>query len=183
MALRPSDGVGVSTGQPDRIDQNSQAYQERLRAGAQLEIPKTGIDRTRTDPHTQEQARTGGGWQAQERAAGDRGAAWQNGRLDSWRSFSGGRGRQQPDPQLTSGAIVIDGRSSPSVPVNRAQPREPTPTPNNNLQRDVWASMRHAHQRAARFEEYNRESVSPFLSSRPKQKRESVRRGVVLKDR
>ncbi|MCK6549598.1 hypothetical protein L6R52_27425 [Myxococcota bacterium] len=152
MGVGRADGLGVSTGQPGRIDQHSTAYQDQLRPGVRLEIPKTGVDRNRngkSDKTPSERAREG------DAALSERGNLWQNGTLASWQGFANGRNKRGPE----TGAVVIDGQHASGVHAAAELP----PPPRAEAPQDGWGRLNAAHQQAARFEEYAEGAVQPFI--------------------
>jgi hypothetical protein len=154
MGVGRADGLGVSTGQPGRIDQHSTAYQDQLRPGVRLEIPKTGVDRTKNGrPGERSSAEPG---REGDAAVSERGSLWQNGTLASWQGFANGKNKRDPE----AGAVVIDGHHASGV---HAAAEPPPPPPPPEAPKDGWARLNAAHQQAAHFEEYAEGSVQPFI--------------------
>jgi hypothetical protein len=168
MGLAPVDAAGV--GQPKRIDQNGDAYQQRIREGAHLEIPQSGLDRSRNDSKERLATNTG---LSQDDAAKDRGEAWEKRGLQVWERYAqGGERKKQP----SSGAVVIDqGRrdTSPPGPLVK-RPQRPA-----DEDSESWTAWKRAHVGAAESEEYAQDQLSPFLKT-PRQGR---RRYALLNSR
>jgi hypothetical protein len=177
MALRPADAVGVSSGQPERIDQHSEGYQQRIGAD-QLLIQSQPINtpqNLRTDvrrdpatlqspqsqqPQPQPQKNNAPAWQAHERALANSGQAWQTRKTTAWSQFSNGRGRQEP----TSGAVVIDGGRG-TARTRNADPRNPTPLPVEDGDTTGWRRVAVAYRGAAQFEEHAEDRLRPFIGA------------------
>lgn len=172
MGLAPIDAAGI--GQPTRIDQNGEAYQARIRQGANLEIPQTGLDRSRNDNlGDRSGARTSTqSTFTQDQATQDRGQRWETRELQAWERYSNGREQQQQP----SAAVVIDQglkRSAERAPLTQ-RPRPP------DEDTESWRRWKQAHVGAATSEEYARDQLGPFMSTPKEAKR---RRYSILNSR
>lgn len=172
MGLAPIDAAGV--GQPLRIDQNGDAYQQRIRQGANLEIPQTGVDRSRNDnTGDRSGARTAAqNLFTQDQATQDRGQRWETRQLQTWERYSNGGERQQPP----SAAVVIDQglkRNAERDPLTR-RPRPP------DEDTEAWKKWKQAHVGAAESEEYAQDRLGPYMSTPKEAKR---RRYTILNSR
>lgn len=100
-------GVGAGTGQPTRLDFESQNHQAQLRPGNQLDIPRQGIGQTRDRPERDGETgtTTTTGWARQDAMldASERNARAAKG----WGDFTGDRRRDG----LARGAVSIDAPS------------------------------------------------------------------------
>ena len=100
-------GVGAGTGQPTRLDFESQNHQAQLRPGNQLDIPKQGVGQTRDRPERDGETGTTKttGWARQDAMldASERNARAAKG----WGDFTGDRRRDG----LARGAVSIDAPS------------------------------------------------------------------------
>ena len=174
MALRPADAVGVSSGQPERIDQHGEAYAQRISADRLLiqSQPINTPQQLRTDvrreppplqnpqPQQPQPKNNAPTWQAHERALANSGQAWQTRRTTTWSAFSSGRGRQEP----TSGAVVIDGGRRAGR-TRTAETRSPTPIPVEDGDTTGWRRVAVAHRGAAQFVEHAEDRLRPFIGA------------------
>lgn len=155
MAISPVDGALV--GVPARIDQNGDAFQLRIRQGANLEIPQTGVDRSKLDRRERENRAP----LTRDEAFDEAGDAWQTRTQDRLERFENGQRRER------RGAVVIDQGAnvpSPSGPLVR----KPTRPPDEDT--EAWTAWKQAHTSAAQSEEYAKDQLAPYMKT-PKQAR------------
>lgn len=161
MGLAPIDGVAV--GQSQRIDQNGDAFRQRIQEGANLEIPKSGIDRTR-DEHTDPAQTTTQAGMSQDDATKERGEAWSERRLNLLNRFE--QGRKKPP----GGTVVIDQGLKESTPIDPLVKRPKRPDDDT----EAWRRWNDAHLTAAEQEEDLKDRPGPFTKPPPKGRRRYV---------
>lgn len=139
--------LGVSTGQPGRIDQFGEAHLRELQPGLQVHIPQQTVDPTRKrdqrlDHLTDEGGETG--WTNQERLVSEQ-SLLRHRREQAWQRFNERRGGG-----TNSGAVQIDGGP---IKLGDLFPTLPT------IQQPMtgWQRLDHWHQEAAKFEEAHRD--------------------------
>lgn len=138
--------LGVSNGQPGRIDQLGEAYLRGLQPGLRVEIPKQTVDKTKErDQRPDQTGEEGGetGWTNQERVL-SRQSLLRHERDQAWRRFNQGKGKG-----TNFGAVQIDGG-----PIKLAD-LFPTP-PMITQPMTGWQRLDLAHEEAAKFEETHR---------------------------
>lgn len=132
MSFPVAPGVGIGTGQPTRADFESPAYQDLLRPGHSLDLPKQTVPQSKERPKSQHDLSQRSGWQRQEALYEQGGRS--RGAVD-WERFSGRQARDFSG--LNQGAVKVDNPLNPSTQRQAFTP----PTPEN------WA------EHAAVFEE------------------------------
>lgn len=123
MSAQPLNALGVSVGQPHRLDLNGDAHLQQLN-GQNLQVQNQGLQGTRSerrnDPQTTQTRRDG--WQAVERFY-NAGTEHAEHRQAGWEDFSGQRNRSGGSQPLIGqrGQVAIDQPQPPFTKTPLAQ--------------------------------------------------------------